>query len=58
MISKPMDKDKAILVLSRMVENLEQSASHGEELDWALEQSGFWRGDLKEAIAYLKGVSE
>jgi uncharacterized protein Smg (DUF494 family) len=38
-----------------MVDNLQASASHGEELDWSLEQSGFWRGDLKEALKFLEG---
>lgn len=58
MISKPMDKAKALLILNNMVDNLQASASHGEELDWALEQSGFWRGDLKDALVFLSWLGD
>ncbi|MDD3412585.1 MAG: hypothetical protein PHY47_01160 [Lachnospiraceae bacterium] len=51
-----MTKEKALLILNRLIENLEEC--YTEEYETALEVSGFWRGEVKEAIKCLEGLKE
>ncbi len=48
-----MTKHEALNIINKMINNLVQSSSNGEELDWALEQSDYTRKDLNEALIYL-----
>lgn len=53
-----MDKNKAVGILQDIISNLDDSASLGEEIDWALAQDGRTRKDLDEAFRYLSWVDD
>jgi len=53
-----MTKHEALNIINKMINNLIQSSSNGEELDWALEQSDHTRKDLNEALIYLSWLED
>ena len=53
-----MNKTKALRIIEGIIDSFDDSSSNGEEIDWALDNIGSSRTELKEALSFLSWLED